>query len=270
MAVEHATLGILLLTIAMLLPVGYGIFRARREEGLYVRRIKAVDAVDEACGRAAEMGRPISFSSGLTGISPVLYACLGVLYHVARKAAIFRNRLIVPQNDPQVLVVSEDVVRDAYRSVGRLSAFDQKQIQFLSEEQFAFAAGYMGLVQRERVGSAFLLGNFAAESLMLAEAGQQMGAMQIAGTVNPEQVPFFICTCDYTMIGEELFGASAYLTREPVQLGSLYGQDRAKLLLLAIILIGVAIATWNSLAGTLIGGLAPLPNVETFILWKAW
>ncbi|WKZ56091.1 MAG: hypothetical protein QY326_04970 [Bdellovibrionota bacterium] len=268
MAVEHATLGILVLTLCMLLPVWVGIRRTRQGHQLFVRRIKAVDAVDEACGRAAEMGRPVSFSSGLTGISPVLYACLGVLFHVAKKAATFRSKLLVPQNDAQVLAVTEDVVRDAYRESGRLSSFDPKQIQFLSDEQFAFAAGYMGLVQRERIGSAFLLGNFAAESLMLAEAGQQMGAMQIAGTVNPEQVPFFICTCDYTMIGEELFGASAYLTREPVQLGSLYGQDRAKLMWLVLILAGTLVATWNSMGEVL--GWPVIPNLEQLIIWKAW
>ena len=57
---------------------------------------------------------------------------------------------------------------------------------------------------------------------------------------------FFIASCDYTLIGEELFAASAYLTREPIQLGSLHGQDRAKLFLLLMIVAGVGVATLNS------------------------
>ena len=49
----------------------------------------------------------------------------------------------------------------------------------------------------------------------------------------------------YTLIGEELYAASAYLSREPVMLGSVKGQDFVKLLLLAWIVIGLLIATFS-------------------------
>ena len=70
----------------------------------------------------------------------------------------------------------------------------------------------------------------------------------MAASVSPEQVEFFICTCDYTLIGEELFGASAYLSREPVQVATLAAQDRFKLFLCAIILMGVVCATVKAVA----------------------
>jgi len=57
------------------------------------------------------------------------------------------------------------------------------------------------------------------------------------------QLPFFIAACDYTLIGEELFAASAYLSHEPKLLGSLKGQDAAKLVIMILILLGVAAAT---------------------------
>jgi hypothetical protein len=98
-------------------------------------------------------------------------------------------------------------------------------------------------MHREKAGAAFMFGAFAAEALVLAEAGQQVGARQVAASVSPEQVAFFICTCDYTLIGEELFGASAYLSREPVQVATLAAQDRLKLLLLGLIIVGVLLAT---------------------------
>jgi hypothetical protein len=56
-------------------------------------------------------------------------------------------------------------------------------------------------------------------------------------------LPFFVTTCDYTLIGEELYAASAYLSREPVQVGTLRGQDMGKAFLLAVLGIGVVIAT---------------------------
>lgn len=245
--VEHATPGMLVLLVILIGPVLYYIRRARSNRDMYVRRIAGIDAAEEAIGRSAELGRPVIFSTGLTPVSPILYACLGVLSYAAKRSAEFNSRFIVPQFNPEAMAVVEDTVRDAYRDAGKSSAFDPQSIVFLSESQFAYASGYMGIVHREKVATAFLFGYFAAESLILAEAGQQVGAMQVAASVSPEQVPFFICTCDYTLIGEELYAASAYLSREPVQLGSLCAQDFAKLVFFVLIVVGVGLATFNSL-----------------------
>lgn len=243
---EHATPANLILLALIIGSVLYFIRSVRRGREVYIRRIAGIDAIDEAIGRSAELGRPLSFSTGLSGIGPVLYASLGVLYYIARKASLLRSRLFLPQNDPQVLPIVEETARAAYRAEGRGASFDPSNVRYLSDEQFAFASGYMGLIQRENVASTFLFGRFAAESLVMAEAGQQIGAMQVAASYTPEQVPFFITTCDYTLIGEELYAASAYLTHEPVLLGSIRGQDIAKVIFLCLIIVGVAIATYNS------------------------
>lgn len=264
MGVEHATPGMLIMLALIVGPILIFIARARRGQDLYVRRIPGVDAIYEALGRSAELGRSVSFTTGLTGVSPVLYACLGILSSIAARVARYKSKLLVPQSQPEALAMIEDVLHDAYREEGRLANFDPNCVMYLSDEQFAFASGYIGMIQRENVGSAFMFGTFAAESLLLAEAGQQIGAMQIAGSVSPEQVPFFITACDYTLIGEELFAASAYLTREPVQLGSLVGQDRGKILILIMVLCGACIATWN--------GLFPLSVVKNldYLLNFGW
>ena len=78
---------------------------------------------------------------------------------------------------------------------------------------------------------------------MLAETGASTGAIQIAGTDADHQLPFFITTCDYTLIGEELYAASAYLSREPVLVGTLRGQDVGKGFLLAIMVLRTTLVT---------------------------
>jgi hypothetical protein len=74
---------------------------------------------------------------------------------------------------------------------------------------------------------------------MLAETGVVSGSIQIAGTDEIAQIPFFVVACDYTLIGEELFAASAYLGREPLLLGSLKAQDYAKAAVLVLALLGL-------------------------------
>jgi hypothetical protein len=59
----------------------------------------------------------------------------------------------------------------------------------------------------------------------------------------PSQLPFFIAACDYTLIGEELFAASAYLSDEPRQLGALKGQDVGKVIAMTVILVTAALFT---------------------------
>ncbi|UCG92590.1 MAG: hypothetical protein JSV97_02455, partial [candidate division WOR-3 bacterium] len=85
------------------------------------------------------------------------------------------------------------------------------------------------------------LGYFWAESLILAETGASTGAIQIAGTDSVFQLPFFITACDYTLIGEELYAASAYLSKEPLLLGSLKGQDWGKMIILGMLIVASAL-----------------------------
>jgi len=92
---------------------------------------------------------------------------------------------------------------------------------------------------RELPATNLYLGKFYAESLLLAETGALAGSIQIAGTDEIPQIPFFIVACDYTLIGEELFAASAYLGREPILLGSLKAQDYAKVAIIAVTIIGL-------------------------------
>ena len=96
---------------------------------------------------------------------------------------------------------------------------------------------------RERTAANFFIGNFYAESLILAETGSSTGAIQIAGTAQASQIPFFVASCDYTLIGEELYAASAYLSNDPQQIGSLKGQDTAKILIITVLVTGCLFQT---------------------------
>ena len=231
------------LLLAVLLysaAVVYCIYHARSGKELFIRRIPGLEAVDEAIGRATEMGRSIMYILGLGGVSNVAtIASMNILSQVAQKTADYETPLRVPCNDPIVMNVVREMVRSAYLNEGRPDAYNEENIFFLTESQFAYAAGVDGMMVREEPAAVFLQGSFFAESLILAETGNSIGAIQIAGTDKEHQLPFFIAACDYTLIGEELYAASAYLSREPMLLGSLKGQDYGKVMIFGAIVIGV-------------------------------
>ena len=231
------------LFIVMLLfsaAIVWNIYDARSGKEIFVRRIPGLEAVDEAIGRATEMGRSILYVLGLGGVSGVAtVASMTILAQVARRTADYETPLRVPCNDPIVMNVVREMVKTAYLEEGHPDAYNEENIFFLTEDQFAYAAGVDGMMVREKPATVFLQGTFAAESLILAETGNSIGAIQIAGTDSEHQLPFFIAACDYTLIGEELYAASAYLSKEPLLLGSLRGQDWGKVLIFAAIALGV-------------------------------
>jgi hypothetical protein len=232
------TMGVLLLFFFG--AILYYIRASRKGKDLYVREIGGLAAMNEAIGRATEMGRPILYVPGIADVDDIqTIASVVILAEVAKLAASYDTRTIVPCRMPLVFPIVEETVRNAYADAGRPDAFNRDDVRFLSDDQFAFTAGTAGIMLRERPAANIYLGAFWAESLILAETGFTAGAIQIAGTANVSQLPFFVAACDYTLIGEELYAASAYLSREPRLLGSLKGSDLAKLVFGAIILLGV-------------------------------
>jgi hypothetical protein len=238
-SLEHANPFVRILLGVIVITVILTVVTAQRGRLPFIRRIAGLNAIDEAVGRATEMGRPILFSTGLLGVGIVSLQALAVAAHVARTAVRYGTRLIMPVCDQTMLPITEETIREVYTAEGHPESFRQEDIRYLSDRQFAYAAGVTGILHRERVAASFLFGGFFAESLILAENGQAVGAIQVAGTPDLLQTPFFVVTCDYTIIGDEYYAATAYLSREPTQLGSLVGQDIGKALLLLLVLFGI-------------------------------
>jgi len=234
------------LFIIFTLTIMVAIWLARRGRDLYIRRIAGLNAVEEAIGRSTELGKKVLFVPGIGSIGEVqTLASMAVLKHVAKHTAEYGTPLEVPNKDPLTYAAARETVKEAYLEAGRPDLFNEEMVPYITYDQFAYTAAVTGRMVREKPAANFLIGSFYAESLLLAEAGQSTGAIQIAGTAEVAQLPFFVTTCDYTLIGEELYAASAYLSREPVMLGCIKGQDFVKFLLLVWVLIGIL---WMSFA----------------------
>lgn len=230
------------------------IYRARLGKKLFVRKIAGLQAIDDAIGRATEMGKPILYCPGIGYIEDIAtIASLNILGEVAKKCAQYDTRLINPHFDPIVYTVAREIVKESYSEVGRPDAFDKDSVYYVTDSQFAYAATVDGIMLRERPATNFLVGWFRAESLIMAETGASTGAIQIAGTDQVSQLPFFVTACDYTLIGEELYAASAYISREPLLLGAIKGEDFGKVIIAAIIL-----------AASIIGLVSTVPILSLF------
>uniref|UniRef100_A0A7V3RIE8 DUF6754 domain-containing protein n=1 Tax=candidate division WOR-3 bacterium TaxID=2052148 RepID=A0A7V3RIE8_UNCW3 len=224
------------------------IYHARKGKQLFIRKISGLEALDEAVGRATEMGKPVLYVPGLASIDVIsTIASMNILSQVAKKTAEYNTTLLVPNRDPVVYTVAREVVKEAYTDAGRPDAFNSDSVYFLTQDQFGYTSAVCGTMVRDKPATNLFIGYFWAESLVLAETGATTGAIQIAGTDSIFQLPFFIVACDYTLIGEELYAASAYLSREPLLLGSIKGQDWGKMIILGLLLLSsfLSLLGWN-------------------------
>jgi hypothetical protein len=229
--------------------VFYTISHAKRNN-IFLRRIPGLDAVDEAIGRSTELGKPILYLTGAHDMSdPSTIAAAVILGRVAKRTAAYETELMVPHRDPITMAVCQEITKQAYLEAGKPDLFKEDSNFFITADQFSYTAAVDGIMLRKKPAANFFMGSYFAESLLLTETGASTGAIQIAGTDSDHQLPFFVTTCDYTLIGEELYAASAYLSKEPIQIGTLRGQDLGKAVILSVILIGTVIATIGVAAG---------------------
>lgn len=244
-------IGLAVMTVLVCGSVITFIAIARTGRDLKIRKIAGLEAIDEAVGRATEMGRSCLFVPGVQDINDIqTVAGLTVLARVAQTAAEYDAVVEVPTSRALVMTTGRETVQSAYLAAGRPDAYNEDRIYYVTDEQFGYVAHLSGLMVREKPAACIYMGSFFAESLILAETGNSIGAIQVAGTAEASQLPFFVAACDYTLIGEEFFAASAYLSGDPDQLGSLKGQDVGKLLVGCILLLGCFLATLEVLTSS--------------------
>jgi hypothetical protein len=240
---NHDLESVLALTVLVCTLVVISIIVAKRKAGAtYLRRLPVFDAIDEAIGRATEMGKKVLYIMGQLDVDePQTVASMNVLARVADRAATYGTTLDIPCVWPMAMSMARETVKESYLRAGKPDDYSEDDIYYMTTDQFGYVAGVDGIMMRDRPAANFYLGAFYAESLIFAETGYTTGAIQIAGTAEVDQLPFFVVACDYTLIGEELYAAGASLSGDPVQIGSIRGQDIAKAVFIVIIIVGVVL-----------------------------
>jgi len=232
------------------------IAQARAGKEIYIRKIPGLQAIDEAIGRAAEMGTPILFQPGIESFKEIqTLAALGILQYVAKQAARLDVPIYVTTPQPVMVPTCENILKTVFDTEGKPDLINSCSVRFVSPANDLAALGTVAVIRDNKIASVFYFGNYDYTSLLYTEGGLMAGAMQIAGTADYYQIPFFIASCDYVVMVDELFASSAYLSRDPTMLGGVVGQDYGKLVLVILLFAGV-------LAVTVFGLHNPLDLVE--------
>ena len=210
-----------------------------------IRRVAGIQAIDEAIDRCTEMGRPVHYATGVGALDSSMMASLNVMSYVASRCAQLDTQMIVSCGQPEIYQISEGIVREAFVEANKTDAFRPENVRFLTSYVAAYEIAVDGILHRDRPAANLMFGPFMAEAMMIAERGNRLGIVQIAGTNAFLSLARFVATCDYVLIGDELFTAAAYLfkDKEPDRLDLVLAQDAMKLGALVLVLIGTVLAS---------------------------
>lgn len=241
MLIEGKVMGLVILVLSFVLFYLF-MYLARTGYKVSARTFPAIAALTEAVGRAAEMRKPIYYTTGefvLTDPNAAqALAGISILGYVTQLCAEIGVKIaFFSWQGSDSLPLVEENMRNAYMAEGKPEDFDPNMIHF-QPRQGSFVAASLGFMQREMPASCIMLGLFGYESVILGEGGNAIGAIQIGGSDRTPQLPFLVATCDYTLMSEELYAAGALIEGDPDVLGILRGEDIIKLIIVFLMIIG--------------------------------
>jgi hypothetical protein len=240
------TLGIAILVL-LCAAVLYYMQRAYSGNIPKLRRLQAVDVIEEIIGRCVEMGRPAWYlmdnvdMTTPSVLAPTV-AAFQILSYTARMAARLGSKFFVPVTRGLAYSIANDIVEEAYKAEGKSEDFDPLgTVMYLPS-----GADRMYIINNmwsQRVAGMFFLGSWYHKAVIFTENAARVGALSLGGTDTTHNIPFLVAICDYSIIGEELYALGAYVSADPTNSASLAGQDIGKYIALILILIGSMLAT---------------------------
>ena len=212
-----------------------------------LRRLAAVNVIEEILARGVEMGRPSWYLMGSTGMtSPSVLAptvaTFQILSYTARMAARLGAKFFVPVGGGIAYTIANEIVEEAYLAEGKHEDYDPLG-SVLYIPGGALRMYVLNNLWSQEVTGCFLLGSWYHEAVIYSEAAARVGALQLGGTDTTHNIPFLVAICDYSIIGEELYALGAYVSEDPLQSASLAGQDFGKYIVVALCLVGSLLAT---------------------------
>lgn len=244
---RQATMLLVLLTFTLLML--FFAWRARRGATVALRPIRAYDALRGLVGRALETDRSFHLSMGTAGLgsraTAETIAGLTILEHLAQHTGFSYVAPYVTVADPTLLPAAQDVVRRGHARQGHPRPLDLSRVRYISSDPIAYASGVMNFLLHEKLAGNVLVGAFGHEFLLMSEVGAARDLEQVGGAVAPDTLALAVASTEHALLGEEVFGAGAYLSARAGHLGSLRAQDWLRWGIALVVLGGVLARTFR-------------------------
>jgi len=230
----------------------WGVKTVQKGANVPTKRLPGLDAIEEAVGRATELGRPFLANIQASGphLEDQVLASCELLRFAAETAVRYEAPFLVVSNSPDGHPLFEEILSSSYAAAGKPEMYNPSMVRFIGGFSSGTHVQIMQLMKDEKIAAQLITGNLMNQTMFFAETGAALGAIQIGATKNTHQMPFLAMQCDYSLLGDDLYAAAAIISRDPLRMGVLIAQEVGKVFCLVVILLGVAwrLAGSNALA----------------------
>jgi hypothetical protein len=237
------------LVLAAVLLIGLTVWRRRTPGAL--RLIEAYERLNRSVGLAVENGTRLHISLGrgnfFTTRAGSALAGLAMLRRLAERTSLSDRPPVVTSGESTLAVLSQDTLQSGYRAVGAEDQYRFTTGRLTGLTPFSYAAGTLATIHDESVSANIFIGDFGAESALLAEASDRENTSLIAASDNLSAQSIFYASSQDPLIGEELFAAGAYVGAGASHEASLNVQDILRWLIILATIIGSVLKLGSSL-----------------------
>lgn len=214
----------------------------RRRSPAVLRSIAAFERLQRAIGLAVENGSRLHISLGrgnlFTARGGSALAGLAMLRRLAERTSVSDRPPIATSGDASLAILSQDTLQAGYKAAGAEDQYRLSTGRLTGLTPFSYAAGTIPVMRDENVSANVVIGDFGAESALLAEAADRENTPLIAASDNLSAQSVLYAAAQEPLIGEELFASGAYIGAGASHEASLQVQDILRWLVIAAILIG--------------------------------
>jgi hypothetical protein len=215
-----------------------------------VRKIAALGGIDEAIGRATEMGRPVHWTHGHGGAG--LYsdrsgdhmAGLSILSYVARRCFELGAELKASVGFAEMVPVAEDVIYQQALATGHPEYFKRDLVLYNTDNWIGYDLYTMTSIVDMKAGANILTGNVdTTTGAIIACGGILAGAMNIVGSRRADAIAQMVPFSDYFLMGDELPAAGAIISGDVDTIACVISGDLSKILYIVIIFMATIMST---------------------------
>ncbi len=232
---------VLVLTAALLLALMFLL----RKSPPKLRVIPALSRLYRSIGLSVEDGTRLLISLGntslLTGSAGAPLAGLDLLRGVTERTSLSDRPPVAVAGEAPLALLAQDTLEAGYQAAGAAELYQPTTGRVAGLTPFSATAGTMPIIADENVSAAVFMGHFGVEAGLLAEAADRNNALAVGSSDDLAGQAVWFASAPETLIGEELFAASAYIGGTPAQTASLSVEDIVRWVIIVVLIVGSAL-----------------------------
>ncbi len=240
-------MALILLILAAVLLLGLTLWRRRSPAAL--RPIDAYERLNHSIGLAVENGTRLHVSLGRGNLISTrggsALAGLAMLRRLAERTSVSDRPPIATSGDASLAILSQDTLQSGYRAAGVEEQYRTTTGRLTGLSPFSYAAGAIPVESDEDVSANIFIGDFGAESALIADAAERKNSNLIAASDNLSAQAVYYAAAQDPLIAEELFAAGAYVGAGAAHEASLNVQDILRWLIILALIIGSGLRVWG-------------------------